>query len=327
MTAARTRVLVTGGAGFIGSHVADAYLARGCEVTVLDSLAGGRREQVPAGARFVHADIRSDDAARVVADGRFHIVNNHAAQIDVRASVADPRHDASVNIDGLLNLLQAALTSGVRRFIHVSSGGVIYGEPELRPTPETAPKLPHSPYGVSKLAGEQYLFAAHRTAGLDYVCLRYSNVYGPRQDPHGEAGVVAIFCNRILSGAALTIFGDGLQTRDYVFVGDVVAANMLLSDVHLAAARSLDDRGFNVATGRETTVVELAGALLREAGAAVPVQHAPERPGELRHSSLDTQRLRALGWAPAVTLDAGLGHTFRWIAAQRARELAESRAQ
>jgi UDP-glucose 4-epimerase len=315
----QTRVLVAGGAGFIGSHIADAYLARGCAVTVLDSLHTGKREQVPAGAEFVHADIRSDDAARLIRDGSFHIINNHAAQIDVRISVADPRLDASVNIDGLLNLMQAALASGVKRFIHVSSGGVVYGEPSLRPTPETAPKLPESPYGVSKLAGEQYLYYAHRIHGLEYACVRYSNVYGPRQNPHGEAGVVAMFSSRILAGEPLTIFGDGLQTRDYVYVGDVVTANLLLTDARLPAATSLDDRGWNVGTGVETNVVELANTLMQEAGRQVPVQHAEERRGELRHSSLDASRLRSMGWSPSCSLAAGLGETYRWIAAQSQR--------
>jgi UDP-glucose 4-epimerase len=309
----QTRVLVTGGAGFIGSHVADAYLARGCAVTVLDSLSSGRRENVPAEAEFVHADIRSEDAARLIRDGQFDIVNNHAAQIDVRVSVADPRLDASVNIDGLLNLMQAALGAGVRRFVHVSSGGVVYGEPEARPTPETAPKLPESPYGVSKLAGEQYLFYAHRIHGLEYACLRYSNVYGPRQDPHGEAGVVAIFSTRLLQGEPVTIFGDGEQTRDYVFVGDVVAANMLVSEVHPGRARTLDDRGFNVGTGVETSVNRLAALLMEQAGVQVPVVMAEARPGELRHSSLDAARITSLGWAPRTSLAEGLRSTFQWI--------------
>jgi UDP-glucose 4-epimerase len=308
------RVLVTGGAGFIGSHVADAYLARGHHVTVLDNLSSGKRHNIPADAEFIEADIRSDDAARVVREGRFDIINNHAAQIDVRVSVSDPRLDASINIDGLLNLMTAALdVGGVKRFIHVSSGGVVYGEPDVRPTPETAPKLPESPYGVSKLAGEQYLFYAHRVHGLEYCCVRYSNVYGPRQDPHGEAGVVAIFSTRLLDGQPLTIFGDGEQTRDYVFVGDVVAANMLLSDATLPPARTLDDRGFNVGTGIETSVVRLADTLIRESGRDVPVQHAEARAGEVRHSSLATPRLHALGWAPRTDLGDGLRATFEWI--------------
>jgi UDP-glucose 4-epimerase len=314
------RVLVTGGAGFIGSHVADAYLARGHHVTVLDSLKSGRREQVPAGAEFVHADIRSDDARRVVLDGGFDVVNNHAAQIDVRISVADPRLDASVNIDGMLNLMTAALETKVGRFIHVSSGGVVYGEPDVRPTPETSPKLPESPYGVSKLAGEQYLYYAHRIHGLEYCCVRYSNVYGPRQDPHGEAGVVAIFSTRLIRGDALTIFGDGEQTRDYVFVADVVAANMLLSDATLPAARSLDDRGFNVGTGMETSVNRLAQVLMEQGGRHVPLNHAEARPGEVRHSSLDASRLRSLGWRPEHDLAQGLKATYEWIAGKAAAE-------
>jgi UDP-glucose 4-epimerase len=323
----QTRVLVTGGAGFIGSHVADAFLARGGTVTVLDSLKSGRREQVPAAAEFVHADIRSDDAARLIRDGGFHIICNHAAQIDVRVSVSDPRFDASVNIDGLLNLMQAALEGGVRRFIHVSSGGVVYGEPDVRPTPETASKLPESPYGVSKLAGEQYLYYAHRVHGLEYACLRYSNVYGPRQDPHGEAGVVAIFSTRLLRGEPLTIFGDGEQTRDYVFVGDVVSANMLISDAALPPARSLDDRGFNVGTGIETSVNTLAAELIARSGRRGELSHAAPRPGELRHSSLDAARLRALGWAPATSLGDGLRQTYEWIAARAAGTSGDSREE
>jgi UDP-glucose 4-epimerase len=185
----------------------------------------------------------------------------------------------------------------------------------VRPTPESAPKLPESPYGVTKLAGEQYLYYYHRVHGLEYAALRYSNVYGPRQDPHGEAGVVAIFATRLLNGEPLTVFGDGAQTRDYVFVGDVVAANLRLSDAEFARARSLDDRGFNVGTGRETSVNELAGALMRASGREVAVRHAEARPGELRHSSLDASRLRSLGWEPRTSLGEGLRETYEWIAA------------
>ena len=306
-------VLVTGGAGFIGSHVADAYLRAGCAVTVLDSLVHGRRENVPAGAEFVELDIRDPAAAALVRERRFDLINHHAAQMDVRVSVQDPRFDASVNLDGLLNLLEAARESGVKRVIFVSSGGVVYGEPELRPTPESAPKAPQSPYGVTKLAGEQYLHYYHRVHGLEYMALRYSNVYGPRQDPHGEAGVVAIFSTRLLKGEPLTIFGDGRQTRDYVYVGDVVAANMLLSELELPRAECLDDRGFNVGTGVETSVNELAATLMHAAEREVAVSHAEARPGELLHSSLDAGRLRALGWAPTTELRQGLGETYRWI--------------
>jgi UDP-glucose 4-epimerase len=312
----KKRVLVTGGAGFIGSHVADAYLAAGCEVTVLDSLVHGRTSNIPAGAEFVELDIRDAEAARVIAEGRFDIVNHHAAQMDVRVSVDDPRFDASVNVDGLLNLLEAARRSGVGRFIYVSSGGVVYGEPEVRPTPESAPKVPESPYGVTKLAGEQYLYYYHRVHGLEYVALRYSNVFGPRQDPHGEAGVVAIFSNRLIDERAITVFGDGEQTRDYVYVGDVVAANLLLSEQPFGRAGSLDDRGFNVGTGVETSVNRLARTLMDAAGAEVAVEFAAARAGELLHSSLDTSKLRGLGWAPRTSLAEGLGETYRFIRAQ-----------
>lgn len=308
------RVLVTGGAGFIGSHVAEAHLRRGDEVVVLDSLVHGQRENVPGGCEFVQLDIRDPEAARLIRERRFDLVSHHAAQMDVRVSVADPRFDASVNLDGLLNLLEASRAAGVGRFLFVSSGGVVYGEPDVRPTPETAPKLPESPYGVTKLAGEQYLYYYHRVHGLEYAALRYSNVYGPRQDPHGEAGVVAIFSTRLLNGEPITVFGDGDQTRDYVYVGDVVAANLLLSDAELPRARSLDDRGFNVGTGRETSVNDLAGILIEASGKVVPVRHAEGRPGELRHSSLDATRLRSLGWAPATPLEVGLRETYAWIA-------------
>ncbi len=308
------RVLVTGGAGFIGSHVADAYLAQGWEVTVLDSLVHGRRENVPDGADFAELDIREPDAARLVREGRFDLVSHHAAQMDVRVSVSDPRFDAAVNVDGLLNILHVAHEAGVGRFLFVSSGGVVYGEPEVRPTPETSPKLPESPYGVTKLAGEQYLFYYHRVHGMEYAALRYANVYGPRQDPHGEAGVVAIFSTRLLRGEPLTVYGDGEQTRDYVYVGDVVSANMLLSEVSLPRARLLDDRGFNVGTGIETSVLELARHLGDAGATRAEIVHATARPGELRHSSLDASRLRALGWGPATHVRDGLHTTYDWIA-------------
>jgi UDP-glucose 4-epimerase len=223
-------------------------------------------------------------------------------------------------VDGLLNLLEAAREAGVGRFLYVSSGGVVYGEPEQRPTPESAPKLPESPYGVTKLAGEQYLYYYHRVHGLEYAALRYSNVYGPRQDPHGEAGVIAIFSTRLLGGDPLLVFGDGEQTRDYVYVGDVVAANLLLTDASFPRARSLDDRGFNVGTGIETSVNELADTLIGIAGSDSRVEHASARPGELRHSSLDASRLRSLGWAPRQGLAEGLRVTYEWSREQAAGE-------
>jgi UDP-glucose 4-epimerase len=259
-------------------------------------------------------DVRDPAAAALIRERKFDLLSLHAAQLDVRVSVHDPRLDASINIDGLLNLLEASRDAGVGRVLFVSSGGVVYGEPEQRPTPETAPKAPESPYGVSKLTGEQYLFYYHRVHGMEYAALRYSNVYGPRQDPHGEAGVVAIFSTRLLRGTGLTVFGDGEQTRDYVFVGDVVAANLAVADAALPPATTLDDRAFNVGTGEETSVNRLADLLMEVSGRSSQVNRAEARPGELRHSSLETRKLRELGWAPATGIDEGLRRTYDWIA-------------
>lgn len=311
------KVLVTGGAGFIGSQIADAYIARGDRVWVLDNLSTGKRHNLPAAAQFVEGGVETEVVRQLFERvGGFDIVNHHAAQIDVRKSVADPGFDAHVNIMGLLNLLESARPYELKRFVFVSSGGVVYGEPEQRPTPETAPKLPLSPYGVSKLTAEYYLYYYHRIHGLDYVAVRYANVYGPRQDPHGEAGVVAIFGTRILQNQPLTVYGDGEQTRDYVFVEDVVRANLLLSEATLAPARSLDDRAFNVGTGTETTVNQLAALLMKVATREVRCVHAPERRGELRHSALLISRLKSLGWEPRSELREGLLQTYRFIEAK-----------
>src|SRR5262245_14249724 len=314
------KVLVTGGAGFIGSHVADAYLARGDRVWILDDLTTGKRENLPGAAEFIEAGIESPRARQLFEEvGGFDIVNLHAAQIDVRKSVEDPRYDARINIDGLLNILECCRKHEVKRVLFVSSGGVVYGEPDERPTPETAPKLPLSPYGVTKLSAEQYLFYYHRVHGMEYAALRYANIFGPRQDPHGEAGVVAIFCSRILRGQQLTIFGDGEQTRDYTFVEDVVRANLLVSDAPLAPGLTLDDRAFNVGTSVPTSVNELASVLMDAAGRSVEIKHAPERAGELRHSSLSPSRLRSIGWEPRVSLRDGLASTYQFIAAKETR--------
>ena len=318
MTATGRRVLVTGGAGFIGSHVAAAFLRQGDEVTVLDNLVHGSRERVPAGAGFVEMDVRDPALELVVREGRFDVVDLHAAQIDVRDSVARPRHDAGVNIDGLLNVLEAVRAAERGRVIFASSGGAVYGEARTRPTPEGAAKRPESPYGVGKLAGEQYLNCFHRTHGLDYVALRYANVYGPGQDPFGEGGVVAVFCSRLAEGAPLTIFGDGGQTRDYVHVADVVRANLLAARMALPRGGSVDARAFNVATGREITVNALAASLMRAAGVPGRVQRAPARAGEVRRSALSAGKLRRLGWRPEVSLEQGLRGTWEWVRAQSA---------
>jgi len=325
MSDSSRKVLVTGGAGFIGSHVADAYLAQGDRVWVVDNLSSGRRENVPADATFVEMDIRDEGIRDLFREVKFDLVNHHAAQIDVRVSVTDPQFDAQVNLLGLLNLLEGARETGTSRFVLVSSGGVVYGEPEERPTPETAPKLPLSPYGVTKLASEFYLNYYRTVHGMDYVALRYGNVFGPRQDPHGEAGVVAIFCNRLLSGKPLTVFGDGEQTRDYVFVKDVVGANMVVSDLDLTKGAGnaspglpgLDAVAFNVGTGAGTSVNLLADILEEVSGSRPGREHEEARPGELRHSTLDARRLQTRGWTCRWTLKEGLRETYEHIAKER----------
>ena len=310
------RVLVTGGAGFIGSHVCDAFAADGWSVTALDDLSTGREENLSASVDLVVADIRSPEAASLVREGGFDVISHHAAQIDVRVSVDRPDHDASINIMGLLNLLEAAVQGGVRRFVYVSSGGVVYGEPEELPVSEIAAKQPLSPYGVSKLTGEHYLHFYRQIHGLEAVSLRYSNVFGPRQDPHGEAGVVAIFGRSVLEGRPLIVFGDGEQTRDYVYVGDVAEANLLAARVDISDSMTMDDVAFNVGTGVETSVNELASGVMRVAGREVPVERAPARPGELMRNSLDPSRLEGLGWRPAGGLEDGLSATYAWIAGE-----------
>ena len=309
------RVLLSGGAGFVGSHVAEAYLAAGDEVTVLDDLSTGRRENLPRGVRFVHADIRSAEARDLLAQGRFELLNHHAAQMDVRRSVADPLFDLDVNLRGLLNLLEGARAGGVRRVVFASSGGVVYGDATAPPCREGAAKLPISPYGVAKLASEHYLMAYSRLYGLDVASLRYSNVYGPRQNAEGEAGVVAIFSRKMLAGEPLTIFGDGEQTRDMVYVKDVAAANLAASDRPLPPLDGLDARAWNVGTGIETSVKRLAELLATAAGRRPTIRYAPERPGELRRSALAVEKAaRQLGWAPGTALADGLGVTLRTFA-------------
>ena len=310
------RVLVTGGAGFIGSHVAEAFLGRGAQVWIVDDLSSGKRSNVPAGAEFVEMDVRSPDLRDLFRDVRFDLVNHHAAQIDVRRSVDDPAFDASVNVVGLLNVMEGAVEVETRRIVFVSSGGVIYGEPDMVPTPESAPKLPLSPYGVTKLAGEYYLNYYRQVRGVEYVALRYSNVYGPRQDPHGEAGVIAIFSNRLLEGQPLHIFGDGEQTRDYVYVKDVVSANMKASTMALGDDPGLDSVAFNVSTGVATSVNRLADALEAVSGRQTGREYRAARPGELRESTLDASLLRARGWAPHRDLKDGLRKTFAHIEAE-----------
>ena len=314
MTMSR-RVLVTGGAGFIASHVADLYLEDGWEVTVLDDLSTGRRKNVPAAAEFVQCGVNDARARKLLEEGGFTVLNHHAAQMDVRVSVTDPLFDERVNIAGLINLLEGARRGGVQRVVFASSGGVVYGEGDALPHREKALKLPVSPYGVSKLASEYYLAMYAQLHGLEVVPLRYANVYGPRQNPHGEAGVVAIFCSRILREEPLTVYGDGTQTRDYVFVGDVARANLAVTTGRLGRLRSIDDVAFNVGTGVETSVLELARTILNAAGANVPIEHVDARPGELQRSAVDPGKLEAQWhWRPEVSLAEGLQRTYDWIA-------------
>jgi UDP-glucose 4-epimerase len=307
------RVLVTGGAGFIGSHIAEAYLAQGWEVVVLDDLSRGNERNVPAKARFVRADIRSPEARELLATGGFTVLNHHAAQIDVRVSVEQPALDADINLCGFVNLLDGAGAGGVRRVVFASSGGVVYGDPDELPTPEKAPKAPISPYGVSKLAGEHYLRALGALRGFDGVAMRYSNVFGPRQDPKSEAGVVSIFASQLIAKQPITVFGDGLQTRDYVFVKDVARANVLASTVTLPDPASIDARAFNIATSVERSVLRLAEDVAGVVGQEPVVQFAPARPGELLRSVLAIDKAgRMLGWTPQHSFEDGLAELVAW---------------
>jgi UDP-glucose 4-epimerase len=308
------RVLVTGGAGFIGSHIVEAYLAAGWDVTALDDLSRGKASQVPEGVPLVIADIRSDLARNTVATGGFDVLNHHAAQIDVRVSVDRPSLDADINIGGFVNLLEGAGAGGVRRVVFASSGGVVYGDPDVIPTPESAPKRPISPYGASKLSGEHYLRVLGELHGFEGVALRYANVCGPRQDPKSEAGVVSIFVSRLLAGQPLSVFGDGTQTRDYVSVQDVARANVLASTATLASGADHDTRAFNIATGTERSVLELAEAAGRVTGTTPELRMEPPRPGEILRSALDPAKAAAaLGWRPEVSFEDGLAKLMDWF--------------
>jgi UDP-glucose 4-epimerase len=305
------KILITGGAGFIGSTIADLFLASGWEVAVLDDLSSGKRENVPAGARFYPCDVRSAAATEAVIQEKPSVVCHHAAQIDVRKSMADPRHDCDVNLGGLLHLMQAAAKAGsVKQVLFASSGGAIYGDTDQVPTREDHPARPLSHYGVAKASSELYLGVYRANHGIPYAALRYANVYGPRQDPHGEAGVVAIFCGRLLDRKPCTINGEGRQTRDYVYVGDVARANLLAAERGFAGA-------LNVGTGIETDVNELYARLAGAAGVEAPPVHGPAKPGEQLRSCIDPSAARAaLGWAPAMALDEGLLRTLEYFRAK-----------
>ena len=310
--------LVTGGAGFIGSNIVDALIERGEDVVVVDDLSTGRRANLDGalarGAALHELDVCDADALQALfAEVRPELVFHLAAQIDVRRSVADPAADARVNVEGTINVLAAAQASGARRVVYSATGGSVYGEAQQVPTPEDAPAQPLAPYGQGKLAGEGYLALFTRLHGLSTVSLRYANVYGPRQDPLGEGGVIAIFCGCFAEGRTPTIYGDGEQTRDYVYVGDVVAANLRAAELGVGGS-------INIGTGLETSVLDLVEAFRGlDGGEAFAPVHAPARQGEVLRSCLDASRARELlGWAPQVGLADGLQRTLATVSAPRA---------
>ncbi len=308
------RILVTGGAGFIGSHVVDAFVDAGHEVEVVDNLSSGRRENVNSRAKLHVMDIRDEKIDELFQKGNFDVLDHHAAQMDVRRSVEDPLYDADVNVMGTIRLLEAARKNGVKKVILASTGGAIYGEQDYFPADEQHPLRPVSPYGVTKLTDEKYLWYYKVVHGLKHVILRYANVYGPRQNPHGEAGVVAIFTERMLRGEEPVINGDGLQTRDFVYVGDVVRANLLALDYP-------NDDVFNVGTGRETDVNTIFRKIRELVGANIEEKHGPAKEGEQRRSVLDyTKARKYLGWEPRVSLDKGLKLTVEYFRERLQRE-------
>ncbi|HZB97866.1 MAG TPA: NAD-dependent epimerase/dehydratase family protein [Candidatus Sulfotelmatobacter sp.] len=302
------RALVTGGAGFIGSHVVDALVEDGAIVEVIDDLSRGRREQVNTSARLHVLDITSPALAEVVIEFSPDVVFHHAAQMNLRASMSDPLLDARINVLGSVNLLTACVRAQTARVVFASTGGAVYGDTEVIPTPEDHRPEPMSMYGAAKLAAEEYGFTFARNYPIDFVALRYANVYGPRQDPHGEAGVVAIFSERLLSGNTAAITGDGCQTRDFVYVEDVVRANLL------AAQGSVTTGAYNIGTGRETDINEIYRLIAQACGSDRPAQHIDAKPGEQRRSCLDIRRAsERLGWTPTADLASGLARTVEYF--------------
>ncbi len=301
------RILVTGGAGFIGSHVAEHLLDRGHEVAVVDDLSSGKHENVPEGVELYVHDVRSG-CAEVLREFQPEALSHQAAQMDVRRSVREPDFDAEVNILGTIRLLQSCVKQGVKKVVFASSGGAIYGEQEEYPAPEEHPEYPLSPYGVSKLAAERYLRFYCVQYGISYAALRYANVYGPRQDPHGEAGVVAIFCANLAAERPSTINGSGEQTRDYVYVGDVARANVL------ALENGAPNGAYNIGTGMEVSVNELYDRMCRLSGRDLLPRYGPQKPGEQARSSVDPSKAaKLLNWYPEVDLDKGLKETLRFF--------------
>jgi len=307
------KILVTGGAGFIGSHLTDAFINLNHKVVVVDNLVTGRKENLNPQAKFYEADIRSEQVPEIFAHEKFDAICHQAAQLDVRKSVADPRYDADVNIIGTLNLLEQASKTDVRKILFASSGGAMYGEQEQFPADEEHRTWPTSPYGITKLTCEKYIAVFGQMYGMKYGLMRYANVYGPRQSPHGEAGVVAIFSARLLAGEQPLINGDGKQTRDYVYVGDVVRANV-------AALNYAHSDYFNVGTGIETDVNELFAHINQATGNRAQEQRGPAKAGEQMRSVLDCSKAkRLLNWEPRMKLSEGLAETVEWFR-QRAKQ-------
>lgn len=301
------KVLVTGGAGFIGSNTVDRLVELGHHTVVIDNLSTGNKNNLNAKAVFYTCDIRDDELNNIFVQEKPDVVIHDAAQVSVRISVENPKQDADINIAGSLNVIEAARKSRVKKFIFASSGGTVYGEQEYFPADENHPLKPVSPYGVAKLAVENYLHYYYKSFGLNYIALRYGNVYGPRQDPLGEAGVVAIFSKRILDEKTPVINGDGKQTRDYVYVGDVVDANiMALGSDYIGS--------LNIGTGMESDVIQLFKILRQASATTIQEQYGPAKPGEQRRSVLSNSKAKEiLGWEPKVTLEEGLVNTFQWF--------------
>jgi UDP-glucose 4-epimerase len=302
------KILVTGGAGFIGSHVVDLFVAQGYEVVIVDDLSTGRASNLNPAAKFYQIDIRSPQLGEVFEAEKPDYVSHHAAQMDVRRSVAQPLFDADINILGSINLLEIAKDFQVKRLIYISTGGAVYGEPESLPCDESHPINPICQYGASKHTVEHYLYMYHVNYGLQYTVLRYPNVFGPRQDPHGEAGVVAIFTGKMLAGEPVTINGDGEQTRDFVYVGDCAQANLL--------ALTIDHESgiYNLGWGRPTSINDITSVLVHITGYGLPVEYGPAKVGETRHIYLDASKIKKdLGWEPTVTLEEGLEKTVEYF--------------
>ena len=294
------KILVTGGAGFIGSHVVEAYLAEGHEVRVIDNLATGRRSNVPAAVKLYEIDIHSRETEAVFADYKPDVVNHLAAQASVKVSTNDPVHDLEVNGGGTAKIARLCVEHSVRKLIYASTGGALYGDPDFVPVPETHPIRALSPYGTSKRVGELYIELYARTAALDYTILRYANAYGPRQDPHGEAGVIAIFAGLMMAGETCTIDGDGEQQKDYVYAGDIARANV-------AALSVGSGNAINIGTGKGTSVNQIFNALAAATGNSTPARHGPPRPGDVRNIWLDsTLAGELLGWRHRVEIEEGI---------------------